>query len=197
MIVFFFFSGEGTNGLSVWKWEVQAWNFSAAPQISTDFEIPEGGGIKKKIGGKKFIKIENLTLECIKTAVFDTRNPKSPYRGRGLAPLHPPPAQSIRSLAKLSSSFFKYFLSHPWKFHESCTGSQEHFVFHCLMLLDSSSCWTVQFTSWCLPGSTLSGRSDRLRWCANSCPSPRNATASSITSSANQRPGEQSHDMWL
>ena len=32
---------------------------------------------------------ENLTLECIKTAVFDTINPKSPYRGRGASPLAP------------------------------------------------------------------------------------------------------------
>ena len=37
--------------------------------------------------------------------------PKVPTVG---APLpHLPPARSIRSLAKLSSSFFKYFLSHP------------------------------------------------------------------------------------
>ena len=49
---------------------------------------------------------------------FDTRNPKSPYRQRGPAPLpHPPPAwslrsldaRSVRSLAKLSSSFFQIF----------------------------------------------------------------------------------------
>ena len=57
-----------------------------------------------------------FTLECIKTAVFDTRNPKSPYRGvgGGPAPLHthPPLGQFAPSL-KLSSSFFKYFLSHP------------------------------------------------------------------------------------
>ena len=43
--------------------------------------------------------IENLTLECIKTAVFDTRNPKSP----------PPTPTPIRSLAKLSSSFLQIF----------------------------------------------------------------------------------------
>ena len=70
-----------------------------------------------------FFPLKNLTLECIKTAVFDTRNPQSPYCGRGASPLpHPHPARllrslnarSIRSLAKLSSSFFKYFLSHPW-----------------------------------------------------------------------------------
>ena len=68
-----------------------------SPRISADFEI---------LGGKK-------NLECIKTAVFDTRNPKSPYRGRGFrTPLpHTPPSRSTRSLAKLSSSFFKYFLS--------------------------------------------------------------------------------------
>ena len=65
-----------------------------------------------------FFFLENLTLECIKTAVFDTRNPKSPYRWRGPALLpHLPPARSVRSLAKLSSSFFKYFLSHPWYIH--------------------------------------------------------------------------------
>ena len=83
----------------------QAWDFSADPRISADFDI------KKK---------KKLTLECIKTAVFDTRNPKSPYRGRGTSPPPTPPtrslrslnARSIRSLAKLSSSFFKYFLSH-------------------------------------------------------------------------------------
>ena len=34
--------------------------------------------------------IENLNLECIKTAVFDTKHPKSPYRGRG-ASLPPTP----------------------------------------------------------------------------------------------------------
>ena len=44
--------------------------------------------------------IENLTLECIKRAVFDTRNPKSPYRGGQPPPPTPapPPPRSLRSL---------------------------------------------------------------------------------------------------
>ena len=69
----------------------------------------------KKINKKKPNNNENLTLECIKTAVFDTRNPKSPTVGP--PPTPPPPtrslrsldARSIRSLAKLSSSFFQIF----------------------------------------------------------------------------------------
>ena len=61
-----------------------------------------------------FWKIYKLkTLECIKIAVFDTRNPKSSYRGKGVSPPRRSlDARSIRFLAKLSSSFFKYFLSH-------------------------------------------------------------------------------------
>ena len=80
--------------------DYQAWDFSADSRIL------------KFRGEKKY------WFKCIKTAVFDTRNPKSPYRGRGALP-HPPPlgryasldTLSMRSLAKLSSSFFKYFLS--------------------------------------------------------------------------------------
>ena len=46
-------------------------------------------------------KIEYLTLECIKTAVFDTRNPQSPYRGRGALHTHPPLGQFAPLLSYL------------------------------------------------------------------------------------------------
>ena len=54
-----------------------------------------------------------LTLECIK----NTKNPKSPYHGRGTSHLPPPPSlgEFAPSLSYLPL-FFKYFLSHPWYF---------------------------------------------------------------------------------
>ena len=60
---------------------------------SADFEIP---------GGDLFFLIENLTLECIKTAAFDTRNPKSPYRGRGASPIPTPTPRSVATLPRRS-----------------------------------------------------------------------------------------------
>ena len=71
----------------------QAWDFSADPWI---FKFQ-----KKKGGEKVLFLIPEI--------------PKVPTVGGGSATLpHPPHARSIRSLAKLSSSFFKYFPSHPW-----------------------------------------------------------------------------------
>ena len=61
----------------------------------------------------RILKIQKKkNLECIKTAVLIPEIPKVPTVGRGASPLpHPPPARSLRSLAKLFSSlFFKYFL---------------------------------------------------------------------------------------
>ena len=69
---------EGQAGF--WSYRHEIW-------ISADFEI------------------KNLTLECIKTAVFDTRNPKSPYRRReGCQPpshTHPPLGQFTPSRSYL------------------------------------------------------------------------------------------------
>ena len=94
------------NGVATYQ---QAWDFSA------DFRGFWNSG--EILFFFFFFLIQNFTLECIKTTVFDTRNPKRSYCGRGgkQAPLpHPPPAQSlrsldtrsIRSLAKLSSPFW-------------------------------------------------------------------------------------------
>ena len=57
----------------------QAWDFSADPRISADFEIPDWGG-----GGGELI--ENLTLECLKQLFLIPEIPKvptvgTPYRG--------------------------------------------------------------------------------------------------------------------
>ena len=45
-----------------------------------------GGGGGNRVYFIFIFLIKNLTLECIKTAVFDTRNPKSRYCGRGASP---------------------------------------------------------------------------------------------------------------
>ena len=99
--------------------QVPVWDFSADLRISAGGGGGGGGEEKEK-------EKEKTKIECIKTAVFDTRNPKSTYGGPSPLP-HPPPTQSlcsldarsIHSLAKLSSSFFKYFLSHSCLYSQS------------------------------------------------------------------------------
>ena len=53
--------------------------------------------------------------------MFYTRNPKSPSHTH-------PPARSVRSLPKLSSSCFKYFLSHACLFYFCVQNAMEAFV---------------------------------------------------------------------
>ena len=74
----------------------QAWDFSADPRILKFWKI-------------FFFFFENLTLECIKTAVFDTRNPKSPYRGRGPPPPPPPPHTPTPPLGRYALSTLGQF----------------------------------------------------------------------------------------
>ena len=76
---------------------LQAWDFSA------DF-----GEKKRKKKKKKKKKIAALKQLKKKKKIPETQK----------VPTHThPPARSIHSLAKLSSSFFKYFIAHPWFYH--------------------------------------------------------------------------------